>query len=276
MAQDAHRKVPILMYHSISDSTNRKFKQFAVSPSLFTEHMSYLYQHNYTTLTVSQLVNAWTDSSTLPERPIVLTFDDAFTDFFTDALPVFKKYGFVATLYVVTKFVNGTSSWLRPEGETARPILSWEQLAEISAYGIECGAHSHNHPRLDELARSAAQEEIVQSKALLEQHLTQEVSSFAYPYGSYTAATRQLVQEAGYVSGCAVKHAFSSAKSDPLALERLMVKADMSVDAFASLITRQNTLLATSYAGFQTTAWQIVRRSSASVQRYLNGGLSAQ
>lgn len=276
LAYHGRKKVPILMYHSISDTTNRKFKQFTVSPSLFAEQMSYLHQHNYTTLTVTQFVNALSEGSTLPEQPIVLTFDDAFADFFTEALSVLKQYGFVATLYVVTGFVNDTSCWLQHEGETTRRMLSWDQLAEISTYGIECGAHSHHHPRLDVLTYSASQDEIVQSKTLLECHLAQKVSSFAYPYGSYTPTIRQQVQEAGYTSACAVKHTLSSAKTDSLALARLMVKSDMSVDAFASLLTKQNPSLASTYAGVRTTAWQFVRRSSALVLRYLNGGLSAQ
>lgn len=196
MMLDHHgkKKVPILMYHSISHTTNRKFKQFTVAPSLFAEQMAYLHQHGYTPITVTQLVNAlFQEGSVLPEQPIVLTFDDGFADFYTEALPVLKQYGFVATLYVVTGFVNSTSYWLQREGEATRLMLTWDQLAEISASGVECGAHSHHHPRLDVLSYSTAQDEIVQSKNLLEHHLSQEASSFAYPYGSYTATLRQQI-----------------------------------------------------------------------------------
>ena len=277
-ARHGKKKVPILMYHSISHTTNRKFKQFTVSPSLFAEQMSYLHQHAYTPITVTQLVNVlFQESAELPEQPIVLTFDDGFADFYTEALPVLKKYGFVATLYVATGYVNSTSCWLQRERETTRLMLTWDQLAEISASGIECGAHSHHHPRLDVLSQSTAQDEIVQSKSLLEHHLAQEISSFAYPYGSYTATLERQIREAGYTSACAVKHGLSSEKSDPFALARLMVKSETSVDALASLLTMQNTsFVSTFYTDARTTAWQFARRSSALVQRYFNKGLSAQ
>ncbi|MBV9229057.1 MAG: polysaccharide deacetylase family protein, partial [Chloroflexi bacterium] len=130
----------------------------------------------------------------LPPQPIVLTFDDAYADFYTNALPALQTYGFVATLYVPTVFVGGTSRWLEYLGEGSRPLLSWSQLAEISACGIECGAHSHTHPALDMLSFSKAQDEIVRCKCLLEDHLGQQTSSFAYPYGYYNTRVRQMVR----------------------------------------------------------------------------------
>ena len=278
LTQTGKKKVPILMYHSISHSTNRKFKQFTVSPKLFAQHVAYLHRNKYTAITVTQFVNAlFQDGSALPEQPVVLTFDDGFADFYTQALPVLKQYGFVATLYVVTAFLNGTSRWLNREGEATRSMLAWDQLIEISTSGIECGAHSHSHPQLDILSRSAAQDEIMQSKRLLEHYLGRSVSSFAYPYGYYTATLRQQIREAVYTSACAVKHGMSSEKSDPFALPRLMVGAGTSLDALASILTEHRSLdVSTMYKSARTPVWQLARRSSASVTRYLNGGLLSQ
>src|SRR5579859_480467 len=150
--------------------------------------MAYLNQHRYTPITVTQFAAALLQKDPrLPRRPVVLTFDDGFADFYTEALPILKRYAFPATLYVATAFINGTSRWLQREGEMARPMLTWEQLSEISASGIECGGHSHSHPQLDTLSQAEAYREIAQSKSLLEHHLGQNVSSFAYPFG-YSAA----------------------------------------------------------------------------------------
>jgi peptidoglycan/xylan/chitin deacetylase (PgdA/CDA1 family) len=237
LTQSAGKKVPILLYHSISQHITTKYKQFVVSPALFAEHMAYLHQHAYTPITVSQFVHARDQEGlALPERPVVLTFDDGFADFFTEALPILQRYGFVATLYVPTAFI-GTNRWLKHDGEATRPMLTWDQLTKISECGIECGAHSHSHPQLDILPRDAAHEEIVQCKRLLEQHLGGGVSSFAYPFGFYSATVRRLIQEAGYTSACAVKEAMSSETTDPFALARLSVIADTSVDALAALLT---------------------------------------
>ncbi len=200
------KKVPILMYHSISEHASPKFKPFAVPPALFAEHMAYLHRHAYTPITVTRFVRVRLKSpSALPERPVILTFDDGFADFFTGAFPVLTRYGFPATLYITTAFIDSTSRWMQHEGEGTRSMLTWRQLIEISAAGVECGGHTHRHPQLDTLPLAKAREEIQLSKRLLEDRLSQEVCSFAYPYGYHSAAIKRLVQEAGYTSACAVK-----------------------------------------------------------------------
>jgi peptidoglycan/xylan/chitin deacetylase (PgdA/CDA1 family) len=274
-------KLAILMYHSISDHATPKFKQFTVSPALFADHMAYLYQHAYTPITVTQYVHALSQggdaSSALPERPVILTFDDGFADFFTDALPVLKQFNFTATLYIATAFVNSTSRWLQREDEMTRQMVTWEQLTEISAQGIECGSHGHRHLQLDTLSSSVVQKEIIHSKLLLEQHLGGNISSFAYPFGYYTTGARQQVQEAGYTSACAVKHAMSSAKTDPFALARLMVKADTGINALAALLNgHSSSALTTIFLRTRTPVWQLARRASASMRHYLPGGQAAQ
>jgi peptidoglycan/xylan/chitin deacetylase (PgdA/CDA1 family) len=255
--------IPILMYHSIADHSSPKFKQFTVSPSLFAEHMAYLHQQAYTPITVTQLVNTLSQGgSTLPERPVVLTFDDGFADFFTEALPILKQYDFVATLYVATAFVNATSRWLRSEGEASRPMLTWDQLREISTYGIECGGHTHTHPQLDTLPLAVARDEIVQCKRLLDEHLDQHVTSISYPYGYHSTAIRRITQDAGYTSACAVGYAMSSLATDPFALTRLFVSSDTHIDALAALLTRGSVSVATTlYQRTRTRVWSFVRHS---------------
>jgi peptidoglycan/xylan/chitin deacetylase (PgdA/CDA1 family) len=232
------QNIPILMYHSISSYASSKFKPCIVSPETFDEHLSYLDQYHYTPITVTQFVQAMARGGEgLPPRPMILTFDDGYADFYTEALPALKRHGFVATLYIPTAFVGGTSLWAQDIGEGSRPLLTWEQLAEISASGIECGAHTHTHRSLDMLPPSEVRDEIVRSKELLEDHLGQQVSSFAYPFGYYSARVRQLVRMAGYASACAIKGALSSLHDDPYALARLAIKPDTGVHALATALS---------------------------------------
>ncbi len=267
------KKIPILMYHSISSTINSRFRQFTVPPESFAEQMAYLHQHDYMPISVTQFVRARSQGVTaLPARPVVLTFDDGFADFFTAALPVLQQYRFAATLYVATAFIGGTSRWLRYERETTRSMLTWDQLSEISASGIECGAHSHSHPQIDTLPSAAVRNEVFQSRSILEDHLGQEVRSFAYPYGYHTSAIRQLVRSAGYTSACAVRHAMSSETDDPFALARLMIRADSTTNKFAALLTDRSSspvkAIYTMYARARTPVWQLVRRSVALVRQF--------
>ena len=269
------KKIPILMYHSISDATNPKFRAFTVSPVSFAEQMAYLHQQGYTPITVTQFIKARSgEGVVLPEEhPVILTFDDGFADFFTAALPILQQYDFTATLYISTAFINSTSRWMRRERETTRLMLTREQIVEVSASHIECGAHSHSHPQLDILPHNVARDEISHSKRVLEDLLGQEVFSFAYPFGYYTARVRQLVQEAGYSTACAVKHAISSETNDPFSLTRLMVNRNSTIEEFAALLPGRNTspvaAIYNMYARARTPVWQLARRGAALANRHL-------
>lgn len=259
--------VPILMYHSVAHDASRRFKQFTVSPTLFAEQMAYLSEHAYTALTVTQFIAARSDSA-LPSRPVLLTFDDGFADFAFSALPILQKYGFSATLYVTTAYVDGTSRWLFREGEARRPMLTWPQLQEISDSGIECGAHSHSHYQLDVVSQSIVSEEVSLSKHILEQHLSKAVVSFAYPYGYYTSSVKELLRAAGFTSACAVKHAMSTVTTDPFSLARLMVGANCGIDSFASLLDgRLPSLVESLYVRSRTPLFRLARQGTALLNR---------
>jgi peptidoglycan/xylan/chitin deacetylase (PgdA/CDA1 family) len=268
LSQAEKKKIPILMYHSVSQDAAPKFKRFAVAPALFSEHMAYLHQHAYTPVTVTQLTQAYAQGgAALPEKPVVLTFDDGFSDFYKEVLPVLKRYSFTATLYIVTAFINETSRWLQKEGEATRPMLTWDQIVRINDAGIECGGHTHTHPELDTLPLSRARDEIVHCKDLIEKHVGQEVLSFAYPYGYHTAGIKQLVRDAGYTSACAVKYEMSSETTDPFALTRLIVSNDMSVGELANALTKGTSPVITLSKRLATPVWRLARQGSAALTK---------
>jgi peptidoglycan/xylan/chitin deacetylase (PgdA/CDA1 family) len=262
--------VPILLYHSISTTAMPSAQRWTVHPKTFAAHMAYVHEHQYTPLTVTQLARALSDRRIcLPNRPVVITFDDGLADFYTGALPILRQHGFVATLYVTSGLVGRTSRGLYPRGHDAQPMLSWDQLATIQASGIECGAHSVSHPQLDLLSRRAARDEIVHCKEALEQRLGREVATFAYPHGYYSANVRRLVQEAGYSSACAVKHALSATTDDPFALARIIVPDTEAsgIDRFGDLLAGHGLPVAPMGERVRTKGWRAVRRSSRLLSR---------
>jgi peptidoglycan/xylan/chitin deacetylase (PgdA/CDA1 family) len=262
------QKIPILMYHSISSYASPRFRSCIVSPEVFDEHLLYLERSHYTSVTVTQFVQAMARGGEgLPPRPMILTFDDGYADFYTEALPALRRHGFTATLYIATAFIGGTSRWLQHMGEGLRPMLTWDQLAEISASGIECGGHSHTHPPLDMLPLSVAYDEIVRSKDLLEDHLGQQVASFAYPFGYYNPRVRQIVQAAGYASACAVKRMVSSLCDDPYALARFAIRLNTSVHDLASALdTGRGPLLASPVKQARAHLRQYVRSAYGTIR----------
>jgi peptidoglycan/xylan/chitin deacetylase (PgdA/CDA1 family) len=276
--QVTHHNVPILMYHSISEQATPRFKQFTVPQKVFAEQMEFLHTHGYTPITTTQYIQAKQQNYVgLPARPVIITFDDGFADFYSAALPILQQYGFSATLYVTTAYINGTSRWLQHEGEGERPMLTWEQLKEISDLGIECGGHSHTHPQLDTLTVAQARDEIIRNKQLLEEHLGRSITSFAYPFGYHTANIRKQVQEAGYTTACAVKHAMSTDATDPFALARWTVYPDTSLsDLDALLVGKHAMTFSTLYKRARTPVWQLARRSSATMARRFQGGLATR
>jgi hypothetical protein len=153
--QTTLRETPILMYHSISDSAGSAFRDFTVPPALFHEQMDYLHSNDFATLTVTEFATAIIEHHPLPERRVVLTFDDGFVDFHTNALPVLEKFGCRATLYIPTAYVGMTSRWMDLIGEGNRPILDWDTLRQLPSSIGFCERSSQIPIRCQELQAGA-------------------------------------------------------------------------------------------------------------------------
>lgn len=258
--------VPILLYHSIAEHVDPRFRTYAVRPEAFAAQMDYLARNGYTPIPVGEYASVITGGEELPRKPVVITFDDGLEDFVTSALPTLQEHGFPATLYVVTGYVGQVSRWLAPEGEGNRPMLNWTQIASLCHAGIECGAHTVHHPQLDVIPVASAREEIVRSRQMLEQHLGSPVLTFAYPNGHHSPRVRGLVIEVGYTSACAVKDAMSATDDDPFALSRIYVREDVDVERFGRLLEGEGLWVTPSSEWVGTKALRLWRRLNALVR----------
>jgi peptidoglycan/xylan/chitin deacetylase (PgdA/CDA1 family) len=250
--------VPILIYHSISSDPVAWIRPFAVTPETFRRHLDLVLDRGATPMTVSAFAEAMTDGAGLPERPVLITFDDGFADFVDEALPAMVERRIVSTLYVTTGFVGAGAG--RPEAHGAR-MLDWAQLEEVGAGGVEVGAHGHSHVQLDAIPSSRAAEEIVRSRSLLEDRLGREVPSFAYPHGYSSPRVRRLVREAGYRSACGVKNTFSSPADDRFALARLMVHSDTPSARIEAWLAGEGAPAARAGESVRTRLWRSYRRA---------------
>ncbi len=259
--QPVSLQVPILMYHSISYTGTHDFLPFIVRPHEFARQMEHLHEHRFTPITVTEYVRALcARGKGLPERPVVITFDDGYGDFYDHALPVLKEYGYSATLYIPTNCIGATSDCLSSSRIVGRSMLTWDMIRAIHHAGIEIGAHSHTHPQLDLLPKEALRDEIALPKEILEKQLGSPVNSFAYPHGYHSQVVIDEVRNVGYSSACAVKYAMSHLEDDPYALARLLVPINISIADFRRLLRGESVPLARKGERMRTKVWRCIRR----------------
>lgn len=227
----------ILMYHEIGDGPNGLY----VSVKNFEQQMKYLYDHGYCGITVEE-GKALLDGRGAPPagKPVVLTFDDAYSSFMTYAYPVLSQYGFKATVFVI---VDRTSN------PSYTNHLTWEQIAQIAASGMEIGSHTRSHPSLPTLGAAGLTEEVGRSKTILEEHLGQPVNSFCYPAGEYNQAVVDAVARAGYKQAVTVKYGWATKKNAPLEIPRIRISRYLTHDKFVEMFAPPQTQSTSSSSG---------------------------
>jgi peptidoglycan/xylan/chitin deacetylase (PgdA/CDA1 family) len=210
-------KVPILTYHSIDDSSSI----ISTSPQTFRQQMRTIIDLGFKTLSLRQFSHALRTHKPIESNTVVLTFDDGFANFYTEAFPVLQDHGLTATVFLVAGHCGGYNDWAgNPPRLPRSKLLSWEQIRELSNAGIEFGSHTLSHPDLCTLPSEKARTEVERSKKVIEDSIGKPVESFAYPFGSINAAVRQLASEV-YGSACSTIMGKVTSKSDLHALERV-------------------------------------------------------
>lgn len=210
-------KIPIITYHSIDDSGS----VVSTSPAVFLRQMKYLSEAGYTTMPLQGLISTFKNNNELPAKPVVLTFDDGFKNFYSHAFPVLSEYGFCATVFLVTDFCGRHNDWSGNPPELPRSeLLSWSEIKVLSDAGIEFGSHTKTHPDLTQLSRAEAEEEVIASKAAIEDKLGKEAVTFAYPFGRYNHAVKDIAA-ANFDATCSVALGKMTERSDFSSLERI-------------------------------------------------------
>ena len=201
-------KVLVLNYHQIGNN----FTPLCVPTSLFDEQMAYLKDNGYVSISPEELYEGIEGTMVLPERPVLITFDDGYVDNYTNAMPVLKKYGMRATVFVVPGFTSVQANY-----------LTWEQLKEMEKNGFTIQSHTLNHRALEELPDDEIRAELLNSKLLIEKNLGHPVDFLAYPTGTYNLHIASIAKDVGYKASYTIKYGGVDKGSNIYALERIPI-----------------------------------------------------
>ncbi|MGC8880032.1 MAG: polysaccharide deacetylase family protein [Anaerolineae bacterium] len=221
--------VPILMYHYISApprDADRYRRDLSVTPEEFEAHLAWLRSHGYQSITLHALVFHLMAGWPLPEKPIVLTFDDGYRDHYTNAFPLLQKYGYVGTFFLVT----------RPIDDGDPNYLTWEMVAEMHRAGMSMQPHGYRHFDLKGKPTDFLVYEIMGAKEAIEARTGEITRFFCYPSGSYDRQTIRVLESAGFWAAVTTLPGRHQTTETLFELERLRVRNTTSVDDLALLL----------------------------------------
>ncbi len=213
-------QVPVFMYHEVGIGDSA----FYLDPADFEDHLKYLVDNGYHTITMSQLYDHWTLGAEIPENSVVLTFDDGYVSMYNTVYPLMQQYGTVGTFYIITdRFETNPTGTCSPE-----------MLQEMQQGGMEIGSHTCSHLQLTTLSQEEIVTQLNDSKTVLEEVLGVTVRSLAYPYGDYSGEVATSAQEAGYHIAVTTQVGYAAASQGILTLYRIPIYRSSTVDVFAS------------------------------------------
>lgn len=216
-----NRGVPVLYYHSVRESADN---EVTITPEMLREELKYIKDEGYTTITQKQLREYILNNSPIPEKSILITFDDGYMDNYYSAFPILKEFNMTATIFCIASELDGSY------------YLSKEAIKEMSDYGIDIESHTVTHSHLNKLEYNKQLEELIQSKKILEDITGKEIISIAYPFGDFNNNSIKAAKEAGYTLGFTTKLGLSDRNDNPLALDRIYISSKYKMSTFKELL----------------------------------------
>ena len=227
-------RIPILCYHSVTDKGNGRF---VLSTGAFEEQMQYLYVNGYTVLSLDKLVEFLTlykqgraKAVNLPQKPVVITFDDNFFSIPLNALPILKLYGFPAANFLYTLFMTDTQ---------------WRWYRKFAGQGLTFSSHTCNHVDLtrrkagesDRAWRKRIYREMKDSRKIIARGLGSEVLYLAYPFGNVNPEVRQFARLAGYRAMFSALGGYVTDKTELDNIPRFTMFRNFSMEMFQLIVS---------------------------------------
>ncbi|RKX92842.1 MAG: hypothetical protein DRP84_09370 [Spirochaetes bacterium] len=236
---NSYVRIPILLYHRIVSSSKYQNvclgseKIFSIDKDRFEEQMEYLHRQNYNSIFLDDLVNYITKGTSLPPKPIIITFDDGQRSQLETALPILKKYGLKATIFVTT---DPTASVFKDTWHIDRPLTK-QQIKELSKAGVSIQSHTVTHPILPELTDEEVLFEFKESKKILESIIDKPVQFLSIPLGFCNKRIKKLAKQAGYKAICTANVGTNGKNTDLFSLRRITIEGTFNLKEFKKNLT---------------------------------------
>jgi peptidoglycan/xylan/chitin deacetylase (PgdA/CDA1 family) len=229
------KQLAILSFHKIGEPSAGGWSTwFYIPEETFVRQLNDLRSGGWKALDHSGFLEGLENPASLPERSALITFDDGYRSMVTVVLPLLRRFGFPAVLFVPTDYVGGRNTF-DGGGEPEEAICNWDDLRELEREGVSIQAHSASHRPFSDLSTDEQRTEILNSKAVLENRLGKPVESLAFPYGDEGRNPRELrgeLERAGYHAACLYRGGpITMPVADPYRLPRLAMGPDTNLEA---------------------------------------------
>jgi peptidoglycan/xylan/chitin deacetylase (PgdA/CDA1 family) len=201
--------VPVLNYHQVNDQFQTPI---TTTTANFEIQMKYLHEHGYHSITQAQFRDYLDNNAPLPDKPVLITFDDGYQDNYVNAWPVLKKYDLTGTIFVVTGYVSYYPMY-----------LTWNEIKEMNGDHMEFGSHTVSHIPLVQLDQQRVQKELTDSRKAIEDRVGYPVDFIAYPEGKYNDMIKEETKNAGYAAAFTVETGRDYPSDDHYALHRVPI-----------------------------------------------------
>jgi peptidoglycan/xylan/chitin deacetylase (PgdA/CDA1 family) len=216
--------IPVFLYHRLSkQKTHTGVDKFSVDIETFRHHLDYLNKMGYITTTVENLEKC-------KGKCVCITFDDGYEDNI-HAYPIFKKYGYTATFFIVADWIE------KGRSPCGLKMMNWEDIKFLKESGFEIGSHSLSHRKLPLLKTEEKKEEIIDSKKAIEEKIKSSVVSFSYPYGAWNDESKKIVKEY-YKKALIIKQKIYKNNNDLFLIPRGFIRKNTDMIDFYLLLTR--------------------------------------
>ncbi len=228
-------KVPILMYHYIStppDDADVYRLDLSVTPEMFRQQMTWLHDNGYEAIDYYDLTRAIVGHAELPEKPVLLTFDDGYLDNYENAFPILQEYGFRGTFFIVTEFIDSGR-----EG-----YMTWPMIEEMSRAGQRIESHSRTHPDLRDKDRDGLIWEILGAQETLTAHIGYRPRYFCFPGGDYNETVIAILQELDYWGAATTANDTWHGFNERFEWGRLRIRNNTTLQEFANVLNLEGTI----------------------------------